>query len=296
MWLFVTVVVLLLFMTRFLAKPSRLAAVVFFRLWKKYLLNRKTRFNPYEPKKNVFRGYWNEKFCLKFNHHLWLNASFSNLNRIFFCFGDLFETHRTDIYLIGFVASHQFLLLSAHYALWALIQFVLCQRHGQLQQEFLINWFQIVKWHPFRINYGIQNIVQRMKILLQTELIEQFAKTKWWSARKAIELRSDLITCQRLFFRKEKRCLPSTAATLGASGGSWFVSCQAACVQEAARPWNGNASHDVTANLIGRLIVMPMRLSVHLMHSIRRWNFIQIGSYNDQIQCYSMLTRLIAKR
>lgn len=82
MWLFVTVVVLLPFMTRFFAKPSKLSAVVFFRLWKKYLLIRKTRFNPYEPKKKVFRGYWNEKFCSKFDHYLELNASFSNLNRI----------------------------------------------------------------------------------------------------------------------------------------------------------------------------------------------------------------------
>lgn len=101
--------------------------------------------------------------------------------------------HTTN--LIGggwiFLVTHQFLLLSTHNALWALIQFVLGQCDGQFEQELLVNWLQIVEWHSFRIDYGIKDIVEWMEILLETEFVEQFTETKWWSKctvlRKKIE-------------------------------------------------------------------------------------------------------------
>lgn len=78
-----------------------------------------------------------------------------------------------------FLTTQLSLLLASHDALWALIQLVFRKRDGQFQQELLVNGLQIVERHSLRINYGIQNIVERVKILLQTELIEELAETQW---------------------------------------------------------------------------------------------------------------------
>lgn len=58
------------------------------------------------------------------------------------------------------LAAQLLLLLSPHYALRALVQFVLGQRDGQLQQELLVDRLQVVERHPIKIDYGIENIVE----------------------------------------------------------------------------------------------------------------------------------------
>lgn len=89
------------------------------------------------------------------------------------------EIFQDPSYLRRAILPTQFLfLLASHYALRALIQFVLGQCDGQLKQEFFVNGFQVVEGHSVEIDYGIKYIVEGMQVFLQPKLVEQFTETE----------------------------------------------------------------------------------------------------------------------
>lgn len=71
------------------------------------------------------------------------------------------------------------LLLAPHNVLGALKELILRERDRQLEQKLLVDGLQVVEGHAIRIDYGVEYLVQRVQILVQSEFIEQFTETKW---------------------------------------------------------------------------------------------------------------------
>lgn len=70
------------------------------------------------------------------------------------------------------------LLLTPHYAFRPLVQLIFRERHGQLEQELFVDWFEVVERHPIGIDYGVENVIERVKILLQAEFVEKLAEAQ----------------------------------------------------------------------------------------------------------------------
>jgi len=71
------------------------------------------------------------------------------------------------------------LLLAPHNVLGALEELVLGKRDGQLEQELLVDGLQVVEGHAVGVDDGVQDVVQRVEVLVQAKFVKQFAETKW---------------------------------------------------------------------------------------------------------------------
>jgi hypothetical protein len=99
-------------------------------------------------------------------------------------FEDALQANGAD-YRLGGMVHHAaglslqlLLLLPPHDALRSLIQLVFRERHGELQQELLVDGLEIVEGHSVGVDYGIQDLVERVEVLLQSELVEELGEAE----------------------------------------------------------------------------------------------------------------------
>lgn len=114
------------------------------------------------------------------------------------------------------------LLLTPHYAFRPLVQLVFRERHGQLEQELFVDWFEVVERHPIGIDYGVEYVIERVKILLQAEFVEKLAEAQRRPAATSESSAIHRLACQ----------ISSRASRL--------VTAMPGGVEEASRTWNGH--------------------------------------------------------
>ena len=76
------------------------------------------------------------------------------------------------------LGAQQLLPVPAHDQLRPLVQLVLRQREGQLQQELLVYGLQVVEGHSLRVDDDPQDVVDGMETFLEAKLVEELAETQ----------------------------------------------------------------------------------------------------------------------